>query len=69
MEKLIIDIPKGKFQLVKQLLEALGVKIMPFKKTKSDKDILTQVSVWSKNDIKAIEEAGKSINKMDIESW
>lgn len=69
MEKLIIDIPKGKFQLVKQLLEALGVKIKPFRKTKASKEVLTNVSVWSEDDIKAIEEASGAINKMDIKEW
>ncbi|GAB3655439.1 hypothetical protein GCM10028791_26690 [Echinicola sediminis] len=69
MEKLIIDVPKGKAPLVKQLLEALGVKITPLKKKEVNKEVLTKVSVWSDDDIKVIEEASGAINKLDIKEW
>lgn len=46
MEKLIIDIPADKSQLVKELMKALGVKVTEFpSKGKVGKEMLTQISV------------------------
>ncbi len=69
MEKLIIDVPEGKSKLVKELLEALGVKITNISSKKKDKkDVLKQVSIWTEDEIKAIEEVSNSFN-LPIKEW
>lgn len=69
MEKLIIDVPDGKSKLVKELLEALGVKITTVSlKKKEEKDVLKQVSIWTEEEIKAIEEVSNSFN-LSIKEW
>lgn len=62
MEKLIIDIPADKSQLVKELMIALGVKVTEFpSKGKVGKEMLTQISVWTEEEIKAINEVSKPL--------
>lgn len=69
MEKLIIDIPADKIQLVKELMKALGVKVSEFpNKEKVGKEVLTQISVWTEDEIKAINDVSKSLN-LSIEEW
>ncbi|WP_194778624.1 hypothetical protein [Pararhodonellum marinum] len=55
MEKLVIEVPDEKIQMVKQLLEAIGVKYSSFPKGKIKKDILKKVSVWTEEVIEAID--------------
>jgi len=69
MEKLIIDIPADKSQLVKDLMKALGVKVTEFpSKGKVGKEVLAQISVWTEEEIKAINEVSKSLN-LSIGEW
>jgi isopentenyldiphosphate isomerase len=72
MERLVIDVPDKKSALVKQILEELGVTIQ--KKTSENtisdyQQKLAQVSVWSDEDIKAIEDAKKAFNSLKPAEW
>lgn len=55
MEKLIIEVPDDKIQLVKKLLNAVGVKHSNYQKGENNKDALTNISVWTDKDIEAFE--------------
>ncbi len=65
MEKLIINVPQEKSQLVKALLKELGVTIEQenFDKEAYRKKIL-EVGVWSDEDLKPIEEAMTHFNSL-----
>jgi len=71
METLIINIPDKKSDLVKQILTELGVTMQQLdKETLSDhKKKLLQVSVWSDDDIKPIEEASKHFENFKPQQW
>lgn len=65
MEKLIINVPEEKSQLVKALLKELGVTIVQenFDKEAYLKKI-TEIPVWSEEDVRAFEEATKTLNSL-----
>lgn len=69
MEKLIIEVPEEKLQMVKDLLKAVGVKHSNFPKERIKKDTLTKVSVWTEKDIEAIETVSKSMQSLSIREW
>lgn len=63
MEKLIINVPKRKSELVKALLKELGVTI---EQEKMDMEAyrkkILEVGVWSDEDLKTMEEATTHFN-------
>jgi hypothetical protein len=69
MEKLIIEVPHEKIQMVKQLLKAIGVKHISYPKDRINKDALTNVSVWTEKEIEAIERVSKSMQSLSIREW
>ena len=64
MERLIINVPKNKSKLVKQLLKELGVIIIS--ESKADiaarKERLLNVSVWTEEDLKVFDENKRAFN-------
>lgn len=68
MEKLIINVPKEKSQLVKELLKELGVTI---EKEKMDMEAyrkdLAQVSTWTDEEVKIFEETIKHLNNTELQ--
>lgn len=63
MERLIIEVPEQKSNLVKQILTGLGVIIQQdHKDTSAYKQKLSGVSVWTDEDIKSIEEGKNAFN-------
>jgi hypothetical protein len=71
MERLIINIPDKKSNLVKQILQGLGVTIQqPDKKALSNyKQKLANVSIWADDDLKAFEEGKKAFESLKPEQW
>lgn len=69
MEKLIIEVPDEKIQMVKDLLKAIGVKHSSFSKNRTKKEALANVSVWTEKDIDAIETVSKSMQSLSIKEW
>lgn len=71
MEKLIINIPDAKSNIVKQILHSLGVTIPGHEAPiKGDyKKRLLNVSTWSDEDLKTIEDSSKSFNNLKAEEW
>ncbi len=71
MERLVINIPDKKSTLVKQVLHGLGVSVDGYTATNNAdyKQKLEQVSVWSEEDIKYIEEAKQAFANWNIEEW
>jgi hypothetical protein len=71
MERLVINIPDDKSTLVKQILKGLGVIIQQESKdsTLDYKDKLTKVSVWSDEDVLAVEDGRKSIESLKPPKW
>ena len=69
MEKLIIEVPDEKIQMVKDLLTAIGIKHSSLPKDRLKKDALTNVSVWTEKDIDAIETVSKSMQNLSIKEW
>jgi hypothetical protein len=69
MEKIIIEVPDEKIQMVKDLLKAIGVKHKSFPQDKIKKDVLNNVSVWTEKDIAAIETVSKSMQRLSIKEW
>ncbi len=69
MEKLVIEVPNEKIQMVKDLLKAIGVAYRSDPKERINKDALTKVSVWTKKDTDAIEEVSKSMQSLSIREW
>jgi len=59
MEKLVINVPNGKSNIIKQVLHSLGVTVSGYDiPVKGDyKKKLLSVGVWSDQDIKEIETA------------
>jgi hypothetical protein len=57
MEKLTINIPSDKIDMVKKVLEALGVTFQKPKsvKSKTRKEKLLKVSVWTDEDLTVFE--------------
>lgn len=68
MEKLIINIPEEKSQLVKQLLKELGVTIeqekMDMEAYRKD---LAQISTWTDEEVKIFEETIKHLNNTELQ--
>jgi hypothetical protein len=69
MEKLIIEVPDKKIHMVKQLLTAIGVKHRDYSKHKKNKDDLKKVSVWTEEEIEAVEKVSKSLQSLQIKEW
>lgn len=55
--------------MVKKLLNAVGVKHSSYQKDKKNKETLTNISVWTDEDIEAIEKVSKSMQKLTIREW
>ena len=70
MEKLIINVPKGKSALIKELLKELGVTIEQEKMDmEAFKEKILQIPVWSDEDVKPIEEARNAFNSLKPVQW
>ena len=71
MEKLVINIPDTKSNIVKQILHSLGVDIQGLKPAiKGDyKQKLIKVSTWSDEDLKPIEDSRKQFGNFNAEEW
>jgi hypothetical protein len=71
MEKLVINIPDGKSGIVKQVLQGLGVYPSGHKApVKGEyKKRLLHISTWSDEELKTIEDGGKSFNDLKAEEW
>lgn len=70
MEKLIINVPKGKSALIKELLKELGVTIQQEKvDMEAFKEKILQIPVWSDEDVKPIEEARNAFNSLKPVQW
>ncbi len=71
MEKLTLNIPEDKFELVKKALISLGVDFNVEKKPKITdyKQDLKKISVWSEKSINEIENAKSAFNSLKIEEW
>ena len=71
MEKLVINVPDGKSNIVKQVLHSLGVTVpghnAPIKGEYKKK--LLNVSVWPIEDLQQIEDASKALNNFKAEEW
>ena len=71
MEKLVINVPDGKSNIVKQVLHSLGVTIPGYDapiKGEYKKSLL-KITVWSAEDLKQIEDASKALNNLKAEEW
>jgi hypothetical protein len=70
METIIINIPDKKSKLVKQILKELGVTIQE-KSTpgKNYREKLLQGPVWTDDEVKLIEDAGKSFDSLKPAQW
>jgi len=71
METLIINIPEKKSALVRQMLKDMGVTIQQAgkKDISGYKQKLTQVSVWSDDDLKVFEESKKAFENLKPQQW
>jgi hypothetical protein len=71
METLIINIPEKKSALVRQVLKDMGVTIQQAgkKDISGYKQKLTQVSVWSDDDLKVFEESKKAFENLKPQQW
>lgn len=71
MEKLVINVPDGKSNIVKQILHSLGVTVpgqdAPIKN--DYKKRLQNVAVWPDEDLKQIEDSSKTLNNLKAEEW
>jgi len=69
MERLIIEVPEQKSNLVKQILTGLGVIIKQDNKDISTyKQKISGISVWTDEDIKSVEE-GKNAFTFKSTEW
>ena len=70
MEKLTINVPEEKSQLITALLKELGVTIelekMDMEAYRKD---LAQVSTWSDEDLKVFEENTQHFNSINPPKW
>lgn len=71
MEKLTINIPDKKSNLVKQILKGLGVIIQTesVKSASHYKDKLSKVSTWSENDLSVFEDSKNAFSGFKEEKW
>jgi len=71
MEKLVINIPESKSNIVKQVLHSLGVTVPGYNAAlKGDyKKRLLNISSWTEEDLKPIEDAGKNFGDLKAEEW
>ncbi len=71
MGKAIIDSSDKKSQIVKKILAGMGIDAENPKKhsTEDYREKLMEVSVWSEEDIKAMEDAGNSLDKFKPSEW
>jgi hypothetical protein len=71
MEKLVINLPEAKSNIVKQILHGLGIATPGYAvPAKSDyKKRLLEISTWSAEELKLIEDAGKGFNNLKAEEW
>lgn len=72
MERLLINVPKKKSALVKQLLQELGIVFQSIDKDKKKAEMksnLEKVSVWSDEDLEVFEKSKKEFNKFSAPKW
>lgn len=71
MERLIINIPEKKSNLIKQILKELGATIQQEKKFDplTYRKKISKVNIWSEKDTKEIEEGGKILNNLKPQEW
>lgn len=71
MEKLIINVPKEKSILVKQILKELGVTILQegVFDLASYKQKLLDISIWDEEDVKAFEECKSAFESLKPQQW
>ena len=67
----MINIPDAKSNIVKQILHGLGIATPGYNiPAKSDyKKRLLEISTWSAEDIKPIEDASNAFNDLKAEEW
>lgn len=66
MEKIVIEVPYEKRQMVKDLLKAIGIKHKSLSPDRIKKEALANVSVWTEKDIDAIERVSKSMQRLTM---
>ncbi|MFN0293104.1 hypothetical protein [Pedobacter helvus] len=71
MQRLTINIPNNKTDLVKQILKGLGVNIEKETMTSTSdyRAKLKKVSVWSENDLKGFEEGKNAFDSLQPQQW
>lgn len=71
MERLIINVPNQKSAIVKQVLKDLGVIIQQEENgsTGTYKQELANISIWSDEDLKPIEDAVKAFESLKPQQW
>jgi len=69
MEKIIIEVPYEKRQMVKDILKAIGIKHKCLSHDRIKKEALANVSVWTEKDIDAIDNVSKSMQRLSIKEW
>lgn len=71
MERLVINIPDAKSNIVKQILHSLGVAVSGHETPiKGDyKKRLINVSIWTDTDLKQVEYGSQSFNDLKSEEW
>ena len=71
MEKLVINVPDAKSNIVKQILHGLGVDIPGQKAVVKGnyKEKLLKVSKWSDDDIKGLRESLISFSNLRSDEW
>jgi hypothetical protein len=76
MSSITLDTVKQKFEVLpesakKEVSDFIDYLLQkrPSRKKKLDKKKLLEISQWTNEDIKAIEEAGKEINKWQLETF
>ena len=71
MERLTINIPDAKSNIVKQFLEELGVTIEQEEKIgfSEYRKKLAEMPVWSDDDLKVFEEISKAFGRLKPQQW
>ena len=71
MEKLVINVPDSKSNIVKQVLHSLGVTVPGHNAPlKGDyKKRLLNIATWAEEDLKPIVNAGKNFGDLKAEEW
>lgn len=71
MQKLTINIPQNKTELVKQLLKGLGInfELESTSSLSNYKEKLLKVSIWSDSDLEGFEKGKSAVNSLKPEQW